>query len=76
VPSSGKIRSVLKRIRSPREKKTGRSNIGQFQRRSCRSCIQKWHDIGKGRALNEEETELVVGLVMGWIEGQIGEGKF
>ena len=34
----------------------------------CRSCIQKWHAIGKGRALNDEEIDFVVGLVMGWIE--------
>jgi len=35
----------------------------------CRSCIQKWHGIEKGRTLNDEEIEFVVGLVMGWIEG-------
>ena len=35
----------------------------------CRSCIQKWHGIKKGKVLNDQEIELVVGLVMGWIEG-------
>jgi hypothetical protein len=30
----------------------------------CRSCIQKWHGIKKGRALNDDEIEFVVGLVM------------
>jgi hypothetical protein len=42
----------------------------------CRSCIQKWHGIGKGRALNTDEIEFVVGLVMGWLNEQIKEGKF
>ena len=37
----------------------------------CRNCIQKWHGIGKGRALNDDEIEFVVGLVMGWLNEQI-----
>ena len=39
----------------------------------CRKCIQKWHGIEKGRALNEREVEFVVGLIMGWIADQINE---
>ena len=39
----------------------------------CRKCIQKWHGIGKVRALNEAEVEFIVALVMGWIERQIRE---
>ena len=35
----------------------------------CRGCIQKWYDIEKGKVLNHEEIEFIVGLVMGWIEG-------
>ena len=35
----------------------------------CRGCIQKWHEIKKGRSLNDEEIKFVVGLLMGWIEG-------
>jgi len=31
----------------------------------CRKCIQKWHEIGKGRVLNDDEIEFVMGLVMG-----------
>ena len=31
----------------------------------CRGCIQKWHEIGKGRVLNDDEIEFVMGLVMG-----------
>ena len=37
----------------------------------CRNCIQKWHGIAKGRALNVEEVDFVVALIMGWIERQI-----
>jgi hypothetical protein len=36
----------------------------------CRKCIQKWHGIAKGRALNEAEVDYVVALIMVWIEGQ------
>ena len=38
----------------------------------CRGCIQKWHGIKKGKSLNDEEIDLVVGLVMRWIEEQFG----
>ena len=37
----------------------------------CRGCIQKWYGIEKGRSLNDEKIEFVVGLVMEWIKGQI-----
>jgi hypothetical protein len=37
----------------------------------CRKCIQKWHGIEKGRALNEVEVESIVALIMEWIEGQV-----
>ncbi len=37
----------------------------------CRGCIQKWHGIEKGRALNVEEIDFVVALIMGWIERRI-----
>jgi hypothetical protein len=39
----------------------------------CRKCIQKWHGIEKGRALNEAEIDYVVALIMGLIEGQLDE---
>ena len=39
----------------------------------CRKCIQKWHGIGKGRALGETEVDFIVALIMGWIERQIKE---
>jgi hypothetical protein len=37
----------------------------------CRGCILKWHGIEKGRALNQEEVDYIVTLIMGWIEQQI-----
>ncbi len=37
----------------------------------CRGCIQKWHGIEKGRALNAAEIDYVVALIMGWIERQM-----
>jgi hypothetical protein len=39
----------------------------------CRKCIQKWHGIGKGRALGEAEVDFIVALIMGWIERQIDQ---
>jgi hypothetical protein len=41
----------------------------------CRKCIQKWHGIEKGRALNGAEVDFVVALIMGWIERQINEKR-
>ncbi|MDH4011678.1 MAG: DUF4186 domain-containing protein, partial [Desulfobacterales bacterium] len=37
----------------------------------CRGCLQKWHGIEKGRALNAAEVNYAVALIMGWIERQI-----
>ena len=37
----------------------------------CRGCIQKWHGIEKGRALNDDEVEFIVALIMEWIERQV-----
>jgi hypothetical protein len=39
----------------------------------CRGCISKWHGIEKGRALDDDEVEFVVALIMGWIDQQINE---
>ena len=41
----------------------------------CRGCIQKWHKINKGRALNEEEVDFIVSLIMAWIMVQIRKTK-
>lgn len=36
----------------------------------CRGCLQKWHKIPKGRALEDCEIDFVVSLIMAWIEKQ------
>ena len=41
----------------------------------CRKCIQKWHGIEKGRALNEKEIDYAVALIMGWIKRQMSEKR-
>lgn len=33
----------------------------------CRSCLNKWHDIPKGRELTNEEKDYIVSLLMIWI---------
>ena len=39
----------------------------------CRGCISKWHGIEKGRALNDDEVEFIVALIMEWIADQKNE---
>ena len=34
----------------------------------CRSCLEKWHHIKKGKELTDDEVEYIVSLVMTWIE--------
>jgi hypothetical protein len=34
----------------------------------CRSCLGKWHQIPKGRELNEEEIIYVVEVIRRWLE--------
>ena len=38
----------------------------------CRSCLEKWHGIGKGRALSAEETDFVCALIGEWIDRHMG----
>jgi len=37
----------------------------------CRGCLQKWHGIEKGMALDEADVDFVMALIMGWIEQQL-----
>jgi len=37
----------------------------------CRGCLEKWHHIPKGRALNKDEEDYIVGLLMNWVEKEI-----
>ena len=33
----------------------------------CRSCLEKWHDIAKGRELSSEEKEHVIEAIRMWL---------
>ncbi len=33
----------------------------------CRSCLEKWHHIPKGRKLSDNEIDYIVDLLMEWI---------
>jgi predicted Fe-S protein YdhL (DUF1289 family) len=39
----------------------------------CRGCIEKWHDIPKGRELSDNEREFIVELIMMWLKKQLKE---
>lgn len=34
----------------------------------CRGCLQKWHNIPKGRALNEDEIKFMLRLIYYWLK--------
>ena len=34
----------------------------------CRSCLEKWHHIPKGRELTSNEQNYIVALIMEWIK--------
>jgi hypothetical protein len=36
----------------------------------CRTCLQRWHSIPKGRDLSEDERSYVVDVICRWIERQ------
>ena len=37
----------------------------------CRSCLEKWHHIPKGKELNNDEINYIVNLIMKWIENDL-----
>ncbi len=37
----------------------------------CRSCLQKWYKIKKGKDLSLEEVESVIGVILQWVELQV-----
>ena len=39
----------------------------------CRGCLEKWHGIGRGRELTEQEQAYVADVLMQWIDGQMSE---
>ncbi|AKJ41510.1 Uncharacterised protein [Pragia fontium] len=34
----------------------------------CRGCLEKWHRIGKGQPLTEEEKQYIVRVIEYWLE--------
>ncbi len=36
----------------------------------CRGCLQKWHDVPKGRELREGEKRYVLGVIERWLSQQ------
>ena len=34
----------------------------------CRSCLEKWHKIEKGKELTKEEIDYIVNLISDWIK--------
>lgn len=41
----------------------------------CRSCLEKWHGIPKGRRLDESQREYVVEAICRWIEADVAERR-
>ena len=37
----------------------------------CRSCLEKWHHIPKGRELTDEEVHYIVKIIMKWIKKEL-----
>lgn len=37
----------------------------------CRSCLEKWHHIEKGKKLNEYEIKYIVRVIMTWIKKEM-----
>ncbi len=41
----------------------------------CRGCLEKWHGISKGHALNDEEKQYVIGVIEKWLTEQEKQAK-
>jgi hypothetical protein len=39
----------------------------------CRTCLERWHEIPKGRALTPEELSYVVDVICRWIEREVAQ---
>lgn len=37
----------------------------------CRGCLEKWHNIPKGRELTDNEVNYIVDVIMKWIENEM-----
>ncbi|MHC5073943.1 MAG: DUF4186 domain-containing protein [Planctomycetota bacterium] len=36
----------------------------------CRSCLEKWHNIQKGKSLSQKEIEYIVSVISYWLKNQ------
>jgi hypothetical protein len=68
---------IIKRIAPARPKNDGRQTpmrnhpvfIAQHATATCcRKCIEKWHNIPRGREMKKEEIEKLVDVIMYWID--------
>ena len=41
----------------------------------CRSCLEKWHHIEKGRELTDDEVDYIVQLLIDWISMEYNSRK-
>ena len=41
----------------------------------CRSCLEKWHKIPKGRELSDNEVNYIVFLLLSWIKNEYNNSK-
>ncbi|MCQ8129924.1 DUF4186 domain-containing protein [Methylomonas rivi] len=37
----------------------------------CRGCLRKWHGIGQGRALSDEEQHYIVEVLLHWLRREM-----
>jgi len=36
----------------------------------CRRCLEKWHGIGRGRQLTEDEVAYILQVIQRWLQGE------
>jgi predicted Fe-S protein YdhL (DUF1289 family) len=41
----------------------------------CRGCLQKWHQIPKGRALTAEEQQYIIEVIGQWLSREAGAAE-
>ena len=41
----------------------------------CRGCLEKWHNIPKGRELSDNEVNYIVFLLLSWIKNEYNNSK-
>ena len=37
----------------------------------CRTCVEKWHHIKKGKSLSDNEVKYIVSIIMTWIKKEM-----